>query len=168
MTHRLGFSIPLESWLNLKSRTSSLKLMWSSDLKGVRKLRTTAGSGPSTQWHGDNFSRRLVSPVCRAVCACMLSRFSGVWLFATLWTVARQAPVSMGFSRQEYWSGLSWPPNVDLPDPGIKPASLRSPALAGGFFTANSTWEGCRAAVWISYESLSGPGADSWVWCISE
>ena len=76
--------------------------------------------------------------------------------------------MSMGFSRQEYWSGLSWPPNVDLPDPGIKPASLRSPALAGGFFTANSTWEGCRAAVWISYESLSGPGADSWVWCISE
>ena len=44
-------------------------------------------------------------------------------------------PGSMGFSRQEYWSGLPCPPPGDLPDPGIKPASLRSPALAGGFFT---------------------------------
>ena len=55
--------------------------------------------------------------------ACMLSR---VWLFATLWTVARQAPLSIGFSRQEYWSGLPFPSPGDLPDPGIEP---RSPAL---------------------------------------
>ena len=54
---------------------------------------------------------------------------------ATPWTVARQAPLSVGFSRQEYWSGLPFPPPGDLPDPGIKPASLVSPALAGGFFT---------------------------------
>ena len=47
---------------------------------------------------------------CLCVCVCMLSRFSHVWLFATLWTVARQAPLSMGFSRQEYWSGLPFPP----------------------------------------------------------
>ena len=46
---------------------------------------------------------------------------SHVWLFATLWTVARQAPLSMGFSRQEYWSGLSCPPLGDLPKPGIEP-----------------------------------------------
>ena len=44
-------------------------------------------------------------------------------LFATLWTVVRQAPLSMGFSRQEYWSGLPCLPPGDLPDPGIKPAS---------------------------------------------
>ena len=50
----------------------------------------------------------------------------------TTCTVARQAPLSMGFSRQEYWSGLSFPSPGDLPDPGIKPMSL---ALAGGFFT---------------------------------
>ena len=48
----------------------------------------------------------------------------------------------MGFSRQEYWSGLPCPPPGDLPDPGIKPASLMFPALAGGFFTTNTTWEG--------------------------
>jgi len=52
------------------------------------------------------------------------------------WTVAHQAPLSSGFSRQEYWSGLPFPPPRDLPDPGIKPASLASPAWAGGFYTA--------------------------------
>jgi len=51
----------------------------------------------------------------------------------TLWTIARQAPLSMGFSRQEYWSGLPFPPPGDLPDPGMEPRSLKSPALAGEF-----------------------------------
>ena len=57
------------------------------------------------------------------------------------WTVARQAPLSMGFSRQEYWSGLPFPPPGNLPDPGIEPRSLISPTLAGGFFTTSGTWE---------------------------
>ena len=52
----------------------------------------------------------------------------------TPWTVAHQAPLSMAFSRQEYWSGLLFPTPGDLPDPGIKPASLASPVLASGFF----------------------------------
>ena len=72
---------------------------------------------------------------------CMLSCFSCVQLCAALWLIARQAPLSMGFSRQEHWSGLSCPPPEGLPDPGIKPTSLRSPALAGGFFTTSATWE---------------------------
>ena len=55
--------------------------------------------------------------------------------FATPWTVACQAPLSMRFSRQEYWSGVPFPLPVDLPDPGIKPVSL-APALVGGFSTA--------------------------------
>ena len=55
-----------------------------------------------------------------------------VQLFVTPWTLAHQVPLSMGFPRQEYWSGLPFPPPGDLPDPGIKP---ESPALAGGFFT---------------------------------
>ena len=57
--------------------------------------------------------------------------------FATSWTVARQAPLSMGFSRQEYWRGLPYPPPGDLPDPGIKPGVM-SPAPAGGFFTTSA------------------------------
>ena len=54
---------------------------------------------------------------------------------------SRQAPLLMGFSRQEYWSGLPCPPPGDLPNPGIEPASLTSPALAGGFFTTSATWK---------------------------
>ena len=66
--------------------------------------------------------------------ACMLSRFSRVQLFVTLWTVAHQDPLSMDFSRQECWSGLPCPPPGDLPNPGIKSAFLKSPALAGRLF----------------------------------
>ena len=66
--------------------------------------------------------------------ACMHSQLlSRVQLFGTPWTVAHQAPLSMGFSRQEYWSALPFPPPGDLPDPEIEPVS---PALAGGFFPA--------------------------------
>ena len=60
---------------------------------------------------------------------------------ATPRTVARQAPLSTGFSRQEHWSGLLCPPPGDLPDPGIKHTSPMSPALVGGFFTTSATWE---------------------------
>ena len=69
------------------------------------------------------------------------SHFSCIWLFVTLWTVAHQAPLSKGFSRQEYWSGLPCPPLKHLPNPGIKPASLLSPTLAGKFFTTIATCE---------------------------
>ena len=62
-------------------------------------------------------------------CVCALSR---VQFFATPWTAAQQAPLPMGFARQEYWSGYPFPSPGDLPNPGIKPTS---PALAGEFFT---------------------------------
>ena len=75
-------------------------------------------------------------------CACVLNRFSCVQLFANLWTVAHQAPLPKGFSRQEYWSVLLFPSPWSLPDPGIEPASLTSTALAGEFFTTSSTWAG--------------------------
>ena len=55
-------------------------------------------------------------------------------LFVTLWAVACQGPLSMGFSRKEYWSGLPCPPLGNLPNPGVKLTSLMSPVLAGGFF----------------------------------
>ena len=70
----------------------------------------------------------------------MLSCLSHVRLFATLWTVACQAPLSMAFSRQEYWSGLPCPPPGDLPwkDDGMEPVSLIYPALAGKFFITSA------------------------------
>ena len=61
--------------------------------------------------------------------------------FVTPWIVAPQAPLPMGFSRQEYWSGLPLPSLGDLPDPGIKPTFLVSPELAGEFFITSATWE---------------------------
>ena len=72
---------------------------------------------------------------------CVLSDFSCVRLFVTLWTVAHQVPLSMGFSRQEYWSELPFPPPGDLPNPVIEHVSLTSPALGGRFFTTSATWE---------------------------
>ena len=71
--------------------------------------------------------------MCVYVCVCVLSCFSHVLLFATPRTVAHQAPVSMGFSRPEYWSELPCPPPGDLLAPGIEPMSLMSPAF-GQFF----------------------------------
>ena len=62
-------------------------------------------------------------------------------LFATPWTVACQVPLSLGFPRQEYWSGWQFPSRGDLPNPGMEPPSLTSPALAGGFFTTSTMGE---------------------------
>ena len=72
------------------------------------------------------------------VCAQLLSR---VRLSVAPWTVAHQAPQAMDFSRQEYWSGLPFPPPGDLPNPQTEWVSLVSPALAGGFITTSATVE---------------------------
>ena len=77
----------------------------------------------------------------RLLYACMVNRFRCVRLFVTLRMVACQVPLSMGFSRHEYWSMLPCPPPGDLPNLGFKPVSLISPALADGFFTNSTIWE---------------------------
>ena len=74
----------------------------------------------------------------RAQCCVVLSC---VQPFATSWTAVHQVPLSMQLSRQEYWSGLLFSPPGDLPDPGMEPVSLVSPALVGGFFITNVTCE---------------------------
>ena len=80
--------------------------------------------------------------MCLSVCM-----LSCVQLFATPWTVACQTFLPMEFSRQEYWSRLPFPIPGDLPNQGLKPASLTSPALVGRFFTTSST---CRAHIYLS------------------
>ena len=112
-------------------------------------------------------------------CVCLLSRFSCVQLFATLWTVACQSSLSIGFSRYEYWSGLPCLPPGDLPDPGTEPSSLVSAALTGGFFTTSATWEAqyfCYLSsqfiikyllvslfvVWLSYEIHKSRDTSGW------
>ena len=76
-----------------------------------------------------------MAPFLLLLCVCAKSLQSHL----TVWTIVRQAPLSMGFSRQEHWSGLLGPSPGDLPNPGIEPVSLKSPALAGGFFTTSAT-----------------------------
>ena len=83
----------------------------------------------------------------------MRSHFSRVQLFATLWTVAHQAPLSMGFSRQECWSGLPCRPL------GIKPVSLTLPALAGWLFTTRATWEDLRTLT-LAYGLTKSPNTE--------
>ena len=80
------------------------------------------------------------------MCGQLLSR---VRLFVTTWAVARQSPLSMQFSRQEYWSMLPFPPPGDLPNPGIEPTSLVVPVLAGGFFTTEPPGKPCYdTSIW--------------------
>ena len=76
----------------------------------------------------------LIPCVCAQLPTC-------IWLFVARWTVAQQAPLPMEFSKQEYWSGVTFPPPGNLPDPRTEPMSLASPALAGGLFTTSVTWE---------------------------
>ena len=70
------------------------------------------------------------------------------------WAVARQAPIFMGLSRQEYWHGLPSPPPGGLPRSGIKPASLTSPALAGRFFISSAIWEALTSLVYTTFSLL--------------
>ena len=100
--------------------------------------------------HPGSRQGRVFPDLGRETEACVLSHFSQVQLLAALWTAILQAPLSMGFSRQEYCSGLPWPPPGDLPNPGIKPASFMSSCIGREFFTTRDTeaepgslWNGC-------------------------
>ena len=75
-------------------------------------------------------------------------------------TIARKFPLSMGFSRQERWSGLLFPSSGDIPDPGMEPMSLMAPALAGRFFTTSRTWEAREVPYCIQYFMKAGREGD--------
>ena len=79
--------------------------------------------------------------MCVHICACLLNCFSLVCLFATLWTKTHRDLLSMRFSRQEYWSGLLYPPPGDLPKPEVQSASFTTPELAGKFLITRAAWE---------------------------
>ena len=78
-----------------------------------------------------------------------------VQFFVTPWTATHQAPLSTGLPRQEYWSGLPFPPPGDLPKPGVEPASLTFPALTGGFFTTCATWEALHVCIYRGKKGFS-------------
>ena len=99
-------------------------------------------------------------------CCYSLSR---IRLFATPWTVARQSPLSLGFPRQGYWSGLPFPPSGNLPDPGIEPVPPSSPALTGRFFTIWATREdplNSPGQLFSHYSSLHSNSGQSLPWTL--
>ena len=101
-------------------------------MKDTRSMEKNEG-GAHIEAEHENRTRRLRRPTI--LCVGAVSR---VQLFVTPWTVAHQAPLSMVFSRKDYWSGLPLHSPEDLSDPGIEPASLAS---AGGFSTTSATWD---------------------------
>ena len=109
--------------------TGLLELLHSSNMSNLNQAENVCHSkGYIRIRHANKFDNLELDVYCGIVLNCIL-------LFATPWTVAHQGPLSMEFSRQDYWSGLPFPTPGHLPDPGIKPTSLESPALADGFFT---------------------------------
>ena len=105
------------------------------------KQNSTENSNPQSKLATLQVLIQLYTWLC--VCAQLLSH---VQLFVIPWTVVHQAPLSMAFSRQEYWSGLPFPSPGDIPDIGIKPTT---PALAGGFFTICTSWEALIYDCWL-------------------
>ena len=122
----LGWEDPLEKEMATHSNILAWRIPWTEEPGRLQSV------GSQSQTRLSDFMHSLIW---------RLSCFSHGWLFVTPWTAARQAPLSMGLPRQEYWSGLPFLPPVDLPDPGIQPVSLTSLALAGVFFAASTTWE---------------------------
>ena len=106
------------------------------DLSPGTRSASTQVTGPCAE---SVVRRQRKGKSASTLVCCVLSRFGHVHLFETLWTVARQALLSMGFSRLECQSGLSCLPPGDLPDAGTEPMSVTSPALAGSFFTTSAT-----------------------------
>ena len=102
-------------------------------IREVLKVKPGISLVPSAEGPG-----LILGQGTRSHMVCILSHFNYVQLFVTLWTIACQASLSMGFSRQEYWSRLPCPPPEDLPNPGTEPMSLMSPALGVSFFTTRA------------------------------
>ena len=143
---RQSFWILFSKFLEALLECSGILEMWLNTAQSHRYRRTT-GDGKHVDlwwplWYRQEWELNKDAKfreylhwrsTCRVwVCVCC------VQLFVVPWTVTCQAPLSVGFPRQEYWSGSAFPTPADLPSPGIK---LTSPALAGRFFTTSTTWE---------------------------
>ena len=136
----------VDYWVSLLTSYASIQLFYFFVIQSWHVSMTLSISSRLSKSLAYNFSQYslilLSIFVALVVHACLLSHFSHGLLFVTLWaTVASQASLSMGFSRQKYWSELPYPPLGNLLNPGIEPMSLMSPALAGRFFTTSTSWE---------------------------
>ena len=124
---------------------------------GLNPKPTTADFSACLQDHLNQLAC-IRSFWCVCVCVCVRA-LSHVRLFATLCTEAQQAPLSMEFSRQKYWSGLPCPTPENLPDPDVEIVSLVSPASAARFFTISAKWEAPEASEGRVKIQSAGPQA---------
>ena len=130
-------------WKQLSYWTELIRIGWQKDIDFsiAWNIKQKAGEISSSKTFVCLSIYSLLNTcVCVCVCVCVHACthvISFVLFFQTPWTVVSQAPLSMGFSRQEYWSGLPFSLPRNLPNEGIEPASPMSPALAGGFFTTD-------------------------------
>ena len=136
----LGQQDSLEKEMSTHSSILARKIPWTKEPGRLQSmwLQRIGQNGATKHTHS------LVLQTISTKNACPLQKvksLSRVRLLETPSTAAPHAPLSMGFSRQEYWSGLTCPPPGDLPDPGIRPAFFRCSALVDRFFTINATWE---------------------------
>ena len=119
----------------LKSHKEEIEVMVYNEIGFI-----TGNQGSECRGSKWNLVKTTMDTTSTVLACYVLSRVSRVWLFATPWTIAHQAPLSTGFSRQEYWNELPFPLPGDLPDPGIEPGSVTSSALAlSGRFSTTST-----------------------------
>ena len=137
-----------------------IKLQWTKEVVRLRHFPICFTPHELMRWVSAKGQVQQSDSVIHTV-TCVLSHFSHVRLFATLQTITHQATLSMGFSRQEYWSWLPCPPPRDLPNLRIKPGSLRSPALAGRFFTTSAIWE--APVIHIHVSILFSDSFPTWV-----
>ena len=133
---------PPSSWRRQGSKAIQARKVsppsWKHSEAGITSQKKNRAQEPKLRgpWiRGPRLSSSSKAGPANSSCVCVLSR---ILLFATPWTVAHQAPLSLEFSRQEYWSSFPLPTPSDLPDPGIEPTS---PALASRLFTTSATWE---------------------------
>ena len=131
------FSLKISNHLRVEGQTSLLLVILTQSHTNWRKISHLLLPPSHTSFY-TKCLLRLCSDGCVCVCAQSVSH---VQLFSTPWTVSHEAPLSMEFSRQEYWSRLPFPPARDLPDPEIQTTSAMSPALAGMSFYLCVTWE---------------------------
>ena len=115
---------------------------------------TSSGSEKTRERLEDACSMCIFNKKLLSYMVLVLSHFSCVWLFATPWVVDCQVPLSMGFSRQEHWSGMLRPISEDLPYLGNDPISLTSPGSPGGFFTSSITYTCICNTLYYIYDIL--------------
>ena len=152
---------PWEPWINLIMSDAQDKLgdllFWINSLYGLLKSLSCSYS----DWDSSDlpepispsyFHDKVLVDSSSACSVSMLSCFSHVRIFATLWTIAHQTSLCMGRYRQEHWGELPCPPPVDLPYLETEPISLMSPSLACRFFTTSATWEAPCMAYWVPFK----------------